>query len=405
MLAADEITDLPAFNDLQARIRQFLAGHASWESVREAETAVDNILGAMLATFHEELRYQVPTPALEDAALSIYEEFSLLRVDLPLAVQACEAHDQGMALEHLQAARGSLQTVLRVMAELVREDRARPRLSPIPLAHEVLRVGQLVLEHSLDAELLAERLEQYRLLHDRLNDSLPGLQPSPAEAEVWEASQDELQSVLKLQEGALKALDQALQRGDQELLEVGLEQLGEASEELAALQQALVEAGNRPTSRLCPRCGRDCELTARHCGGCGAQLPRRDERSTFEVAEQGAEHPAPLLQQLLETAEAYANHEIDREELLSEVEGTQARLNTVLQRLKRMKAPPPETPEEELKTLQTTRADLEAGLQLLAEGLEELRRGYPEGARQVAEATERLLQTHYRMTETPSPGS
>lgn len=405
MLSGHEITDLPAFNDLQIRIRQYLAGHAAWEAVREAEEAVDRILGAMLATFHQELRYQVPTPELEELALAIYEEFSLLRVDLPLAIQCCEAHDEETALEHLEAARASLQLVLKIMARLVREDRARPRLSPIPLAHEVLRVGQLVLEEALDPQLLSERVEQYRLLHDRLTDALPGLEPSGAEAEVWEASQSGLKSTLKLQDGALKALDQALQRGDPELLEIGLEQLAEASEELAAVHQALVEAGNRPTSRLCPRCGRDCELTARHCGSCGAQLPMRNERSTFELAEQSPDHPAPLLQQLLVSAEAYANHELSREELLDEVEGTQARLNTVLQRLKRLKAPPPETPEEELKLLKDSRADLEAGLQLLAEGLDELRRGYPEGARQIAEATERLLGTHYRMTETPSPGS
>jgi len=391
MLAADEITDLPAFNDLQARIRQFLAGHAAWEAVKEAEEAVDKILGAVLATFHQELRYQVPTPELEEAALTIYEEFSLLRVDLPLAVQCCEAHDEETALEHLQAAREALQVILKILADLTREDRARPRLSPIPLAHEVLRVGQLVLEEALDAQLLSERVGQYRLLHDRLQDALPGLEPTGAEAEVWEASRSGLQATLKLQEGALKALDQALQRGDAELLEIGLEQLAEASEELAAVQQALVEAGNRPTSRACPRCGRDCELTARHCGDCGALLPRRDERSTFEVAEQANTHPAPLLEQLLITAEAYANHEVSRQELLAEVEDTQARLNTVLQRLKRMKAPPAETPEAELKLLKEKREELEAGLGLLAEGLDELRKGYPEGARQVAEATERLL--------------
>ncbi len=393
MLSAAEITDLPAFNDLQTRIRQYLAGHAAWESVVEAEEAVDKVLGATLATFHQELRYQVPTPELEEAALTVYEEFSLLRVDIPLAVQCCEAHDEQTALEHLHAARSSLQTVLTTLHELTNQERARPRLSPIPLAHEVLRVGQLVLEEALEPELLQERLEQYRLMHDRLSDALPTMEPTGAEAEVWEASQPALKTSLKLQEGALKALDQGLQRGDAELLEIGLEQLAEASEELAAVREKLLQASDRPTSRLCPRCGRDCELTARHCGTCGAQLPRLDERSTFEVAEQATEHPAPLLQQLLESAEAYAHGEIGHDQLLAEVEGTQARLSTVLQRLKRMKAPPQDTPEEELKLLKETRESLESGLQLLNGGLEDLRRGHPEGARQIAAATERLLQT------------
>lgn len=397
MLSADEITDLPAFNDLQTRIRQYLAGHAAWESVVEAEEAVDKVLGVTLATFHQELRYQVQTTELEEAALTLYEEFSLLRVDIPLAVQCCEAHDEETALEHLEAARTSLQTVLTTLNELTREDRARPRLSPIPLAHEVLRVGQLVLEEALEPELLQERLEQYRLMHDRLNDALPTMEPTGAEAELWEARQSDLKTTMKLQEGALRALDQGLQRGDAELLEIGLEQLAEASEELAAMHAALLQSGDRPTSRLCPRCGRDCELTARHCGTCGAQLPRRDERSTFEVAEQATDHPAPLLQQLLESAEAYANHEIGHDELLAEVEGTQVRLATVLQRLKRLKAPPQETPEEQLKLLKETRESLESGLALLNEGLDELRMGRAEGARKVAEATELLLQTQQTM--------
>ena len=373
------LTDLPAFNELDAELRRFLDGESHPDASLEMLGRLDGLLGRMETDFMDGQPFREDTPLAREAVPQVLGAFDRLRRGLP-ALQETLEHPEAVSAA-LEDVRAGVQDLCEGLARLRAEEEARERYSESPYVHELCRVGRAWLRGRLPQESFLRRLEAFEEYHRMLRDGLRALEPTPRERAVLEAGRERLESALDRQERAAAELRAALEVGDEDPVTPALEVLRAAAADLVDLHRALVEASERKDEHPCPRCGAPNAGSSRFCHGCGGVLPRRvpetEEVPRLDIAEGGA--PARpqyenlvRLKRAIEEFRAGTLPEEDLGALLDELEG---RVDGAEARLARMEPPSTAAPPEQVQLYQAARRAAEEGQERLREGLRLLRNG------------------------------
>lgn len=407
-----ELTDLPAFNQLADEVEALLAG-ADPEPARQSWQTVDAQLGDLFARFVEEMSYREETPVVAEQGALAEESFLRLREALARLGQGLESQDATQCRTAVEECRRHLHLLFGAFARLRQEEEARPRLSPLPVVDELLRVAGAYGRGRLPRVRLQERLRLAADFHLRLRLGLEGLEPLPAERRVLEERRPQLQAALEEMGQGLKEAEGALEEGDEELLAEALEAVRRAAVHLAQVQEALQTAVEVGPTRPCLRCGAANPVAARYCAACNALLPQVEleveEEPRLDLVDSGAPGERALpenLQRLVEAVEGVRTGRTGPADFLATLDWLEALVASASRRLRGLEEPPRETPEEQMSLYRQARRTMEEGLALMDEGLRTLRsyldteqpQRLDRGLEQVLEGGDRVLafQTHWQ---------
>lgn len=385
---------------------------------------LDQILGSLYAIYLHELQFLAEDEPQNAAADQIAADFGAVR---PLVA----ALRNELSLNELDLARHTAAELKNTVAKLfasfgLLKDQARqgPRYSELPFTQELLRVVHHYLKGRLALGAVQERLDAFCNYHDHLEASLEQMEPTPAEAPIFEARRGELEDALALQLQGIEDLDVALERRSDRGIRQAVQTLQAAAATLFEIYSELQKAELEPARISCFRCGASNLAEQRLCTGCGAVLPRFDagvetskRTPTIEFREAPEGGPPPRPEELckLELAVDDALRNQDASTLESALAHFETKLRQVAARLAGLKAAPEDLPPEQHRLLLQSRSRFADSLALLQEGHALLAEGSPtldtgllrQGLEKVEDGFEVMLSFHelYEQAEQLSAAS
>lgn len=329
----------------------------SWAAKELKET--DRILGQMRAHFDQESFFQEPSEALEERVIAIHGCFERLG-DALLEIGEALATEDGATVEQvLQQMGADLAEMEDALDWLRAEEAARPRRSPVPRVHELLRVADLVLRGDLALDALQERLD---MLQEAQRELSAGLGASPLLSLVAEHGQ------------ALDALQEALRQEDADLIAAALEPIRETADGIFQAQQRALDPASEATGLVCSRCIAPIAPGQRNCPACGAPAPLLacDEQGASLEGNRDPELLPDFLQHLLAVVERLQAGEEAWSDYGEAVAEVRERTRRSLEILKQIPPPPAQAPSDEMEAYHEAQAAVEDALEKFFEALESL---------------------------------
>ena len=346
---------------------------------------LDQVFGSIYGTYLEELQYLAADDPQNDTSEKIGTCFAEIKPLISALRDDLNLEDLTRALETLESLEEASQDLPGLFQEFQDLSQSGPQFSEVPYTHELLRVCDHYLNGRLSVDAVQGRLESFCQYHESLETQISLLVPSQPEQEAFEERAEDLEEALNLQLQGIEDLDYALEQNDKEVLKESLPLLKESAEILVEIYRHLQDADLQPRTVVCVRCGAGNSLDAKICGECGAVLLQSAGSATFTntlnleedgsmVGTQDPEEVGRLqvaVDNLLSTGEA--------QDLLSQIEHYNKRLQRSVRQFESLSAPPPEAPPEHAKILASARnhfgqalEELKLGLQQLSEGATEV---------------------------------
>lgn len=394
-----EYTDLEAFEELKKEVEGYLRGERTAESVREKWHSLDQELAVRHHYFQDGLRFQEWSEQLVVTGRQVFEQFEWIQDQmgrLEVSLEPGQELEVAYALEQIY---GSL-AVLKSSYQTLRDLQANlPNLSENPLVCELIRVGQLALEQKVPMESFLERLGVYADMQDRLQQALLTAQPAPRERSILEAERSNLEEAFSHQQRGLDELHGFAESLDASELEKGIASLEQGSQMQLRLRERLLQTVSAEDTRACPFCGSDNQSQNRFCASCQARLPENLAVQAEEISlgsSQASGLPSHF-HRLLAAVEQRQAGQLDDPAWQSTLSWFRGLYINVCRQRDRRKPPPADIPPEQLELLDKAGESLNAGLELIGEGL-----GLLEGGEELQTGLDTVLRGGEKLQEMPA---
>lgn len=359
---------VPSLRGLVELLTQCQQTRTPFDCSQKELQEVDLALGALYEGFKSSLPGQDFSVEDEEVVADALEAFAGLRGMMASLHISVSENDAEAVARDVTAMVGQVRVLEICQAKLREAEAARPVLSPVPSVNSILRAGRAVLEGRRNWNILVNCLES--------------LQPS------WNAlvSVGEVPPEVEAHGQALENLVRVVNAEELEALEDALEAVRTTGEALVELKERL---DSPPTPEpetvvfLCPRCGAEVSEWDRNCPSCSARMPERVPEAPVGIPLGQTENLPDYLQRLFHEAEKMRSGNGDWDAFQATIAELRRRSEQSLEVLKRVPAPVPNTPADELEAWHASQESVENGLGKFFEGLAYLESLTPELDEQV----------------------
>lgn len=372
-----EYTEVEPFEELKKESERFLRGEAGVDNVREKWLALDQELAARHHYFQEGLRFQEWSEQLVVTGRQIFEQFEWIQDQmgrLDLGLETSQELEIAYALEQIYAALAVLESSYQTLRELQAN---LPTLSENPLIAELIRVGQLTSQQKIPVESFLERLSVYADMQERLQQALLTAQPAPRERSILEAERANLEEAFSHQQRGLDELHAFAENLEPEELEKGIASLELGSQMQLRLRERLLQTVGMEELKSCPFCGSENQAQSRFCASCQARLPENLAVQAEEFSLGGGQSSGlpSHFQRLATAVEQRQQEQLEDSAWQSTLSWFRGLYTNVCRQRDRRKPPPADIPPEQLELLEKAGESLNAGLEMIGEGLSQLEAG------------------------------
>ncbi len=394
-----EYTDVEPFEELKKEAEGFLRGEVAAELVREKWHVLDQELAVRHHYFQDGLRFQEWSEQLVVTGRQIFEQFEWIQDQmgrLDVSLETGQELEAAYALEQIHASLAVLKSSYQTLRDL---QASLPTLSDNPMVCELIRVGQLALEQKIPMESFLERLVVYADMQDRLQQALLTAQPAPRERSILDGERANLEEAFSHQQQGLEELHAFAESLDALDLEKGIASLEQGSQLQLRVRERLLQTVGAEDTRACPFCGSDNQSQSRFCASCQARLPENLAVQAEEISlgsSQGSGLPSHF-HRLVSAVEQRQTGQLDDPAWQLTLSWFRELYVNVCRQRDRRKPPPADIPPEQLELLEKAGESLNAGLELIGEGL-----GLLESGEELQTGLDTILRGGEKLQEMPA---
>ncbi|MBT9583440.1 zinc ribbon domain-containing protein [bacterium] len=383
-----ENTDLEPFELLKLDAEKWLDGQQDSQALKQRWLALDQELASRHHYFQEGLRFQEWSEFLIVTGREVFEQFEWIQDQMQrfdLGLETSQELEVAYAIEQIYAALVVLQHAYKTLREL--QDKL-PAMSDSPLVAELIRVGQLAADEKIPIDSFLERLHVYQDMQERLRQALQLAQPAPREQAILDEERMHLDAAFETQQQGVEELLHFAETLDRLALERGLELLDQGAQVQLRLRQRL----DKTDSTSCPFCSASNEVHSRFCSACSARLPSSTPAdTTTPTASDGL---SSHFQRLASAVQQRLRGQISEAEFQTTLGWFRGLYESVCRQRNAQPPAPANAPPDQKQLLAEAQESMQAGLELIGEGLEQL-----EAGEQLEDALETVIAGGDRLLE------